>query len=1285
MSVSCIRYSAWIITALIVGAGSAAGVAAADMASAVGEQLRVVAAQPLPEPITAQVKALPSVLMPAGMSRAQAETRPDTPPPYSKSYRQIITVRPGHLLDHLITNEVLVGTDESAKQFMTWHVEFNQDLQSVEIVEAATLKADGRRLNVGAEGIVTRVKPVEVREANSFDLDERVTTITFPDLAAGDRIRVTTKYTGKRAGYPGGIFIRSSIGPESRFTDYSLILDAPADLRLRTEEKGFVLEKTERGGRIVYEWKLTDLAHRPAETLSISSADHGPYVKISSFADWKAVGDTYCERAKPMMAVTPEIAQFAEEITRGRIGVRSQTQAIFDWVRSNIRYVSIVLGSGGIVPRPAASVIANRYGDCKDHATLMRALLAAKGIGSESVLVNTQPEYQFSPIPQPNFDHVVVHIPELNLYADPTNKNSTFGTLGDGLYDKPVLHCGLDRTTTARIPALTSDTNTATIRTDLTITADGAASGSTKVEANGEQVQALTALLNAADTRGESVVMTERLSSEDLRGAAQLDAKVLGDDGISGSIAVRFSIDNDLLGEDNGRAAITGPYIIARPFLYYGSVFQAERERDFICIPQTYREIVSYRVPDGWQPDRLPRNVSRKGGPAEFTARYVWDSPALTVDRTFSVRNDGNVCRAAQAGKMAPVYNAAIRDAAVRLTFVPTDAAAGVDAQHGAAKPKVHKDAAPLTPDMTQTVSVVTTLGPDNILEAVSTRELLIRTHRGAEVGAQMSVTTREDDEVEILEAATLKADGRRLEVPADKIMTRGAFSGNGKLLMRTIVFPDVAVGDRIRYVVRGRKARPDILGGFTFGVDRDASVDADAMSYSLDVPADMNLRIATEGFKQTVSTSNGRTRYRWVPEPGPYKPFDFDQLLVFLHPQQYVQVSSFSDWASAANVFCRPANAASISSPEVAKLAGEITGGHTSRPEQARALFDWLAANIADTEESPSQSGWSVKAPTNVLHDRRGSSADRASLLRAMLAARGIDAHYTLINFPKNFTVKRVPSPEFSEVILYLPEFDLYAETAHADAVFGTLVEGHFGVQFLRCGPGEPAVGQMPQSSAGANSADVVAELTVGEDGKAKGVTTITATGTSAAELNAFRKDIARDGFAPVMRGKLTDLDLRGTAQLEGGQNTVGAVTLSFELDDNLLGEDNAKRVIVGPRVAGRPFRIFGERVKQEKTSPFFCFPKSYRETVTYRLPKGWVVQDLPRNVVRRSGPAEFNATYQANEGSMKVERSFVLSTGNSVCAPEVAADIAPAIKAAERDAEELLTFVRADAQILR
>ncbi len=68
----------------------------------------------------------------------------------------------------------------------------------------------------------------------------------------------------------------------------------------------------------------------------------------------------------------------------------------------------------------------------------MGALLKAKGIASEQALINLGNIYGLPDLPLPNFNHVMLYLPELGLY-DPTSSYASFGTLPESSYDKPVL------------------------------------------------------------------------------------------------------------------------------------------------------------------------------------------------------------------------------------------------------------------------------------------------------------------------------------------------------------------------------------------------------------------------------------------------------------------------------------------------------------------------------------------------------------------------------------------------------------------------------------------------------------------------------------------------------------------------------------------------------------------------------------------------------------------------------------------------------------------------------
>ncbi len=93
-----------------------------------------------------------------------------------------------------------------------------------------------------------------------------------------------------------------------------------------------------------------------------------------------------------------------------------------------VRYTGLEFGVAGYQPYECKDVWKQRYGDCKDKANLLCALLRYKGIESYLALVNTRhagkinadvPDYG-------QFTHAVVAIPEEDgsyAFCDPTGEH----------------------------------------------------------------------------------------------------------------------------------------------------------------------------------------------------------------------------------------------------------------------------------------------------------------------------------------------------------------------------------------------------------------------------------------------------------------------------------------------------------------------------------------------------------------------------------------------------------------------------------------------------------------------------------------------------------------------------------------------------------------------------------------------------------------------------------------------------------------------------------------------
>ena len=349
--------------------------------------------------------------------------------PFRQWYQADYSVRDGGLVDLVQRVEYQIGSQAMVQTLGQQRINVNEHFFDLEIVEAATLKADGRRIDVARDKIIEQTG--NPGQQQIFEADNKVRTVVFPDLAVGDRTVTVTRFHQKRLHTPGGFSYGLVFSAATRIAGARVSFDVPADLALHifTDRLGYskeALPEASSGARVRHVWTYAERPYKADEPSTVAAFDREPRLIVSSFRDWTSAGQAFWTGAESKGAVTPTIRELADSITAGMTDRRQQARAVSDWVTANIRYVAIFLGSGGFVPHDADSVMVNRYGDCKDHTTLMRALLSAKGIEADYALVNARPLYRTEEIPRPNFDHVILYLPEFDLYTDPTAASSAF-------------------------------------------------------------------------------------------------------------------------------------------------------------------------------------------------------------------------------------------------------------------------------------------------------------------------------------------------------------------------------------------------------------------------------------------------------------------------------------------------------------------------------------------------------------------------------------------------------------------------------------------------------------------------------------------------------------------------------------------------------------------------------------------------------------------------------------------------------------------------------------------
>jgi len=413
----------------------------------------------------------------------EAPARPVDLPLVLKLRTQEFDVQPDGTYTLTVHSETEVKNEAGVKPAGEIPIPFSEELQKVDVLEAYTLKRDGRKLPVDPSAIHTQLRPGAPTQP-MFD-DQRQKVVIFPDVEIGDTTLLTVRITAKPL-IPGLFSVTYPFNRTVLQNDTRLTIRAPKSLALLTETHDVKFEQRTEGDKAIYEWRFANPSPIPENVTALDARDRWPRLLASSFRSYDQLASAYWALAQPKIAVTPAIQKMADEITAGVSDRRKQAELIYYWVSRHIRYVALEFGVGAVVPHEAKSVLANGYGDCKDHTVLFAALLKAKGIASTIVLINLGYSYSLGTPPAIGaLNHAITWLPDFEIYADTTNGAAPFGTLPFQEYGKPVVHATASGPALRRTPVLAQNLATSTIKTTAHLDAQGRITGDSETSATG--------------------------------------------------------------------------------------------------------------------------------------------------------------------------------------------------------------------------------------------------------------------------------------------------------------------------------------------------------------------------------------------------------------------------------------------------------------------------------------------------------------------------------------------------------------------------------------------------------------------------------------------------------------------------------------------------------------------------------------------------------------------------------------------------------------------------------
>ena len=546
-----------------------------------------------------------------------------------------------------------------------WQINGNERF---EVLEAFTRKADGRIVPADPKDFVTQDGAVGA--AMSF-VDLKVQQVAFRDVAVGDTTVVTVRIHKDEHYIPGQYSDAFVVlpGPAKRSIDVTL--RAPAALEIFHDERQLAYEERKDGDDTVRHWSGSFPPSSTDEKNIVNLTFHVPGLQFSTFPSFEAIATAYYDAANARLAVTPEIARLADEITQGKPDVRAQTQALFEWVSRNIRYVAVYFGNGRYVPNDGTTILSRRFGDCKDHAALLSALLAAKGIVSEQVLIGTGSNYELARTPTLQaFNHVIVYVPALDRYLDPTVPFGSFDHLPSNAMGKPVVRVSEKGAKLARTPAPAVDDNVVELDTRVSVTRDGRRQGQTAIIARGEFADLLRGFVALSEAKGKELELRELAKLRALEGTFAMDAPPWTETREPFRVTTRWDQQQPI--QAGWRAPVGFSPLVANPDLFFGALDANKRSYPGFCRPGRFIHTLDATFADGIAlPAQLPAAI--KQTTPQFSFRHAWSRQGnhlkLRTEIVSSVQ--GRVCSAGEIDAVSAAYRPVQDRLGLTLRFAP--------------------------------------------------------------------------------------------------------------------------------------------------------------------------------------------------------------------------------------------------------------------------------------------------------------------------------------------------------------------------------------------------------------------------------------------------------------------------------------------------------------------------------------------------------------------------------------------------------------------------------------
>lgn len=544
--------------------------------------------------------------------------------------RTIVQVQPDGRATRRVSVRYKILNADGQQNYSEVRFAWRPDFQTISVDHARAYPPDGGSVELTPAAMRDATPPASSPAYDRY----LIRTFTLPATTPGTVVDYQVTLKDKKPLIPSTFSDHVVLQNTEPTRQFQYQVQLPATLALthhvRNDERSSVAYQNWRQGTdVIHQWTLNDTPPVAVERLMPRWRDVLPHLSVSTAGQWDQMARWWQQITKGKAEPTPELTALAKRLTQTARTPRDKVQKLYEYVISELRYVAVDLSYVGLEPQDAHAVWRNRFGDCKDGATLLIALMKAAGLPGWYALVSTNErgglDQEVPSLAQ--FDHciAVTEIDGKPLFLDTTAASTPFGVIPGMDQGATAWVLKGDRSEFQTIPYF--DDNWVETRQDLTLDEAGRLTGEVR-EIFGGTLAARERATYAADSESQLVNRFVRAANRFVSGSRLIDYSLTPPSLFNQPFSTRFRFE-----AENGATRAGDLMIVQLPATNYGlGIFNASQRRFPLKwgTVERYVDTATLQVPRGWRPRYLPQAVRVDDPHVGFSGEYTFQNGVIT-------------------------------------------------------------------------------------------------------------------------------------------------------------------------------------------------------------------------------------------------------------------------------------------------------------------------------------------------------------------------------------------------------------------------------------------------------------------------------------------------------------------------------------------------------------------------------------------------------------------------------------------------------------------------------